>query len=303
MICLDRFEKRYGKVQAVESLDLTVAEGESFALLGPNGSGKTSIIRALVGLHAPSAGRILVGGVDIVRSRDSVKEKLTYVPQRVTLPDMLTAREVLTLFAGLRDVPRSRVDEVLETFALAGSADRRILEFSGGMVQRLGLAVALLTDVPLLVLDEPTVNLDLLGRDRLNHLLGELKRKGATIFFSSHRLQDAIQLADRVAVLVEGKLVTVDEVPAFRTAITDQTTVRVVLEHTTEEIVQAARAAGAELTSRNGREVAFRAVPERRLQVIRGIERAGGTVEEFHTEAPDWEALIRRHFNGEEPVE
>jgi ABC-type multidrug transport system ATPase subunit len=303
MIRLEGFEKRYGRVQAVEPLDLTVAEGESFALLGPNGSGKTSIIRALVGLHAPSAGRILVGGVDIVRSRLSAKEKLTYVPQRVTLPEMLTAREVVTLFAGLRGVPRSRVDEVLEIFALAGSADRRILEFSGGMVQRLGLAVAFLTDVPLLVLDEPTVNLDLLGRDRLNHLLEELKRKGSTIFFSSHRLQDAIQLADRVAVLVEGKLVAVEEVPAFRTAVTDQTTVRVILEHTTEQIVEAARSAGAELASRNGREVAFRAVPERRLQVIRAIERAGGIVEEFHTEAPDWEALIRRHFDGEETPE
>ncbi|NIM60903.1 MAG: ATP-binding cassette domain-containing protein, partial [Acidobacteria bacterium] len=156
-IRLERFEKRYGKVQAVKPIDLEIRRGETFALLGPNGSGKTTIIRSIVGLHRPSGGRILVDGIDVVDRPDEVKARLSYAPQRVTMPDMLTAREVAALFGRLKSVADERVDHVLDLFGLADAADRKTREFSGGMLQRLGLAVAFLKDVPLLVLDEPTV--------------------------------------------------------------------------------------------------------------------------------------------------
>ncbi|MFQ5653515.1 MAG: ABC transporter ATP-binding protein [Planctomycetota bacterium] len=298
MILLERFEKRYGKTRAVQPLDLAIEEGESFALLGPNGSGKTTILRAIVGLHAPTSGRVLVGGIDVARAPDRVKELLAYVPQRVTMPEMLSAREVLGLFARLKGAPEGRVDEMLERFALAESADRRILELSGGMLQRLGLAAAFLREVPLYVLDEPTVNLDPLGIERLRELLSALRHRGRTIVFSSHLLLNTMQLADRVAVLVEGQLATLEEVPAFRDAVSRRTTVRMVLRRTTDSMIEAARDAGAEVSDRNGNQISFRADPPRRLEVIRAIELAGGTIEEFHTEAPDWEALIRRHFDG-----
>ena len=300
MIRLERFEKRYGKVQAVRPLDLEIERGEAFALLGPNGSGKTTIIRSLVGLHRPSGGRILIDGLDVVKSPNQVKQRLSYAPQRVTMPEMLTAREVATLFGRLAGVATSRVDEVLELFALNDNADRRTREFSGGMLQRLGLAVAFLRDVPLLVLDEPTVNLDLLGVDRLRHLLGEARKKGTTIVFSSHIVQSAMELADRVAVLVEGSLVELEQAPVFRANVTRQTIVRVVLDRATDDVIEMARAAGADTASRNGAQVSFTAMPERRLEIIRAIERAGAVVEEIHTETPDWEALIRRHFSSEE---
>jgi ABC-type multidrug transport system ATPase subunit len=298
MVRLAGFEKRYGRIQAVQALDLTVAHGESFALLGPNGSGKTTIIRALVGLHAPSGGRILIDGIDIARSPDRVRERLSYVPQRVTMPEMLTAREVLTLFAGLKRVPRDRVGETLERFALAPEADRRIVEFSGGMVQRLGLAVAFLREVPLFILDEPTVNLDLLGVERLKRLIRDLRDRGTTFVFSSHLLSSAMQLADRVAVLVEGRIVALEEISVFRAAVTGKTNVRIVLRDGTDGIIEAVRDAGARLSNRNGRELSFQALPEHRLRVIRAIERAGGAIEEIHTEAPDWEALVRGHFGA-----
>lgn len=300
MIRLEKFEKRYGKIQAVRPLDLEVERGETFALLGPNGSGKTTIIRSLVGLHRPSGGRILIDGIDVVKSPDQVKERLSYAPQRVTMPEMLTAREVATLFGRLRGVPAKRVDEVLELFALTESADRRTREFSGGMLQRLGLAVAFLKDVPLLVLDEPTVNLDLLGVDRLRHLLGEARQKGTTVVFSSHVVQSAMELADRVAVLVAGSLVALEKAPVFRATVTRQTVVRVVLDRATDAVLEVTRAAGADTASRNGGQVAFTAPPERRLEIIRAIEGTGAIVQEIHTEAPDWEALIRKHFSSEE---
>jgi len=298
MIRLQRFEKRYGKVHAVKPIDLDIERGETFALLGPNGSGKTTIIRSIVGLHRPSAGRILIDGIDVVDRPTEAKALLSYAPQRVTMPDMLTAREVALLFGRLKSVSETRVDEVLELFGLADVADRRTREFSGGMLQRLGLASAFLKDVPLLVLDEPTVNLDPLGVDRLRRLLGEARARGTTVVFSSHLIQSAMQLADRVAVLVEGSCVTLEEAPVFRAAVARQTTVRVVLDHTSEEMVAASRNAGAETASRNGQQLFFTASPERRLEIIRAIEAAGAAVAEIHTETPDWTALIRKHFDN-----
>ena len=217
------------------------------------------------------------------------------------MPEMLTAREVVTMFGRLKGVPDERGEEVLDLFALTDAADRRTREFSGGMLQRLGLAVAFIKEVPLFVLDEPTVNLDLLGVDRLRRLLGELGRKGTTVVFSSHIVQSAMQLADRVAVLVEGSLVKLEEAPVFRAAVTRRTTVRVVLDRVDDRVLEAVRGAGADTSSRNGRQMFFTALPERRLEIIRAIEAEGVTIEEVHTEAPEWEDLVREHFGaGEE---
>ena len=298
MVRFEGFTKIYGAVSAVDDLTLEVGRGESFALLGPNGGGKTTVLRALVGLHFPSAGRILVQGIDARKEPDRVRPWLAFVPQRVTLPDVLTAREVLTLFAGLRGVAADRVDQTLKLFALADDADRRIGGFSGGMVQRLGLAAALLEEVPLLVLDEPTLNLDPQGIDSLHRALDDLKERGSTIVFSSHSIHSAIRLADRVGVLVAGKLVSVETVAAFRSEVTRQTTVRVVVDHFDESMLLAAETVGAEIRDYNANHVSFRAQTENRLEVIRAIEGAGGNITEFHTEAPGWEALVHSRFNG-----
>ncbi len=300
MLQIKGFAKRYGDLEAVRPLNLEVGEGESFALLGPNGGGKTTVLRAIVGLHAPSEGLILVRGVEVARDPTRVKQWLSFVPQRVTMPDVLTAREIVDFFARLRNVPPERADEVLDLFALTEDAGRRVGEFSGGMVQRLGLAVALLEEAPLLVLDEPTLNLDPQGIDILHRALGGLKARGSAIVFSSHSIHTAIRLADLVGVLVGGEMVTVEPVAAFQAEVTRQTTVRVVLRHTDAAIIRSAEEAGAEIREHNQTHVCFRALPERRLGVIRAIERAGGTIEEFHTEAPGWESLVQTGFGTKE---
>jgi len=306
MIRLERFEKLYGKIRAVYPLDLEVRHGESFALLGPNGSGKTTIIRALVGLHAPTGGRVLINGEDIVKAPDRVKRNLVYVPQRVILPDPFTVREVVEMFARLNGVEDHRVDEALALFVLEEAAVRPIRELSGGMLQRLGLAVAFLRRAPLLVLDEPTLNLDPLGIERLRKHLKSLKEENTTLFFSSHLLPHALHLADRVGVLVGGRMVAVDRVEEFRAAVSRRTTVRVVMIESlnNRRIADVCREAGADWSDYNGRHVWFNAPPGRRLEVIRAIESAGGVIEEFHTENPDWESLIRDQFetNGAEPL-
>ena len=298
MVRFEEFSKCFGSLEAVKPLDLEIASGESFAFLGPNGGGKTTVLRGLVGLHSPTSGRIVVRGVDLEREPDRVRRWLAFVPQRVTMPDVLTAREILDLFADLRKVPGERVDQVLDLLALSDDADRRVGEYSGGMLQRLGLAAALLEEVPLLVLDEPTLNLDPQGIDSLHRALAGLKERGSTIVFSSHSIHSAVRLADRIGVLVDGELVTLEPVAAFQAEVTRQTTVRVILDRIDDTIVQAAEEAGAEVRECNATHVSFRALPENRLDVIRAIENAGGTVEEFHTEAPGWESLVHTHFNG-----
>ncbi|MCP4898143.1 MAG: ABC transporter ATP-binding protein [bacterium] len=297
LIRFEGFEKHFGAVHAVKPLDLEIADGESFALLGPNGGGKTTILRALVGLHAPSVGRILIDGIDLSESPNSVRQLLSYVPQRVAMPDQLTAREVLELFAHLREVPKHRVDEVLEQFALVGDADRRTVEFSGGMVQRLGLAVALLKKVSILVLDEPALNLDPLGIERLHDILGELKQVGTTLVFSSHMILSAIRLADRVGVVVDGEMARIQCVPTFVSTISRHTKVRVVLERGAEAAVAAAEGAGATECECDGVQLSFKAAPEDRLNIVRSVEAAGWVVEEFHTELPDWDALLRNNLD------
>ncbi len=297
---LEEFQKSFGQVKAVRGIDLEVGEGETLALLGPNGGGKTTVLRAIAGLHSPSAGRVLINGSDVSAEPDKAKAVVSYLPQKTTMPGLLTAREILAFFARLRGEPKAKVDGMLDLFALEEDADRFTREFSGGMLQRLSLAVAFLKEVPLYVLDEPTLNLDSLGNRRLRNHLKTLRAKGMTVIFSSHNLHETMRTADRVAVLVGGRLVVVEDASVFRTTVTRETKVRVVLTATSESILAAARAAGAEITDRNGRHVHFRALPNRRLDVVKAIEEAGGAVEEFHTEPPDWDALVRPHFEATE---
>jgi ABC-type multidrug transport system ATPase subunit len=293
IIRIEAFTKSYGEVEAVKPLNLEILRGESFAFLGPNGGGKTTVLRALVGLHAPTSGRILIDGEDLAKAPDRVKKLVSYVPQRVTMPGQLTAREILDLFAHLRGISSDRVDEVLAIFGLTDDAHRLTVEYSGGMLQRLGLAVAMLEEVAILVLDEPALNLDPLGIARLHKLLAEFREKGSTIVFSSHIVHSVVQLADRVGVLVEGELAKLQNVPAFMTTVARETRVRVVLANPAKTVVAAAEAAGASGCHCNGPQLSFTAPPQRRLDVIQAIQSAGGVVEEFHTEAPDWESLVR----------
>lgn len=296
-IQFDRFEKWYGKLCAVAPLDLTIDEGETFALLGPNGGGKSTIIRAMVGLHAPSAGRILLNGTDIVRHPREARHLISYLPQRVTMPGRMTAREIVRLSAALKRANSNKIDEALDYVALTADADRYVGEYSGGMLQRLGLAIALLGDPELLVLDEPTLNLDPLGRDKFLSLILDLKKSGTTVILSSHIMQDAERLADRIGVLVEGKLVSVKSVAQFRESISRETSVRIILERMDDSVTTAARNAGATYTSWDGEQFLFQAPPERRLEVIRAIEATGVEVKEFHSEPPNWDALFHKDNN------
>jgi Cu-processing system ATP-binding protein len=216
MIEIANLSKRFGEFTAVDAVSLNVRGGEVVALLGPNGSGKTTTLKCLTGLARPDGGRALIGGIDVARQPKRSRALLSFLPQRVAFPESLTALEVLRFYAKLRNIPSERIDWMLEAVDLGAVQHEPVGQFSGGMVQRLGVAVALMPDTPVLVLDEPAASLDPEGGAKLRELVRQATRRGRTILFSTHVLPDVELLADRAAILVGGKLVAVGSVRALR---------------------------------------------------------------------------------------
>ena len=214
---VEHLTKRFGDFTALDDVSFTAEPGEILAVLGPNGSGKTTALKCLVGLTVPGSGNISIGGRDLRTDALGAKQLMSYLPQRVAFHDQLTAREVLRFYCRLRRLPEGRIAETLATpnFHFNGFSDKPVSQFSGGMLQRLGLAVTCLPNAPVLVLDEPTASLDPVGTIQFREFLAGMKRQGKTIIFTSHILTDVIRLADRVAILVGGRLVALKPVSAF----------------------------------------------------------------------------------------
>jgi len=225
MISVQQLTKRFNGFTAVDNISFTVKQGEIFAFLGPNGSGKTTALKSMVGLVKPTSGRVLVNGIDVHAHPRDAKLTLSYLPQRVVFPENLTARELISFFARLRGISDEKAFEALEKARFNGFSDKPVGEFSGGMIQRLGLAVVALPDAPILLLDEPTASLDPQGVKRFREFVLEQKEQGKTIVFSTHLLAEAEQLADRVGIFVEGKLVAQESVASLSAAFEQNKTI------------------------------------------------------------------------------
>ena len=207
MISYRAFTKVFGEQRAVTSLTLDVARGEVVALLGPNGSGKTTTLKAAAGLIRPTSGEVRLGDPPRPAADPEARRVLSYLPQKVSFPDALTGSEVVEFYRELRGAPPERSREVLRFASLNGAAERTVGTYSGGMVQRLGLAVAVLPGAPVFLLDEPTAALDPDGLCAFYGLVEHAREDGRAVLFTSHQLGDAERLADRFAVLVGGRLV------------------------------------------------------------------------------------------------
>lgn len=207
MIHARSLTKRFGKVVAVSSASFHVDTGQALALWGHNGAGKTTILRCLLGVM-PFEGSAQVDGVDVQRNGRLSRTRIGFVPQDVHFYHHLSVSETLTLFGRIRGVRRGRSDELLGQLGLEEYAGKLVRELSGGVRQRLALAVALLSDPPILFLDEPTSNLDETSRGKFFSFLADQKEKGTTIVFSSHRMEEVSSLADRVLILEAGSIVS-----------------------------------------------------------------------------------------------
>ena len=212
MIQISELTKRYGKATVVDDFSTTVQAGESIALWGPNGAGKTTVVRCILGLVSYD-GTIEIDGLDARANGKAVRSRLGYVPQQLSFYDDMTVLETLDFSASLRHLGSERVDEVLEMIDLEGHHDKRIRELSGGLKQRLGIAAALLPDPPILLLDEPTSNLDAAAREAAVELLDSLREQQRSLVVTSHHLEEVGMLVDRVIAMENGRI-TIECSPA-----------------------------------------------------------------------------------------
>jgi Cu-processing system ATP-binding protein len=206
MITFRNVVKRFGTHVAVDGLSMAIGRGEVVALLGPNGSGKTTTVKLAAGLIRPDSGEVTAGDPPRPPWNPDVRRALSFLPQRVSFPEALTGREVVDFYSRLRDLPPDRGDIVLKFAALNGAGSRSVSTYSGGMLQRLGLAVAMLPDTEVLLLDEPTAALDPEGLCAFYGLIERRRADGRTVLFTSHQVGDVERLADRFLVLVRGRL-------------------------------------------------------------------------------------------------
>ena len=211
-------EREYkGGLKAVDGIDLAVQPGEVYGFLGPNGAGKTTTVRMLVTLLLPTGGVARVAGFDVAREPHEVRKRIGVALQEAALDQLMTGRELMELQATLHGIPtadvRDRADDLIRRVGLSEARDRRVGTYSGGMRRRLDLAMALIHDPQVLFLDEPTTGLDPVSRLTLWEEVRRLKSEGTTVFLTTQYLEEADQLADRVAIISSGRIVA-DGTPA-----------------------------------------------------------------------------------------
>lgn len=303
VIEIESLTKRYGDAVAVDDLSLCAKPGEITGLLGPNGAGKSSTIACVSGLRAPDAGRVRVLGHDVQHERRRALEQLGVVPQELALYDELSARENLEYWGaayGLRGrVLRERAAAVLEQLGLAERADERITSFSGGMQRRLNFGCALLHTPRVLVLDEPTVGVDPQSRVRLLELVRQAADAGAAVLYTTHQMQEAEELCDRLAIVDHGKLIAFGTLPELQSRLGgrdilglsgrfDAPSARAALEGLRETLgdfaLNTLDAHALQLAVRDGARVL--------AQVLAALEAAGNEVREASLRQPSLESLF-----------
>jgi ABC-type multidrug transport system ATPase subunit len=211
ILSINKVSKRYGVITALDSVSFTVEPGQSLALWGANGAGKTTLIKAILGMIR-FQGEIHIAGKDAWRDGKAARRSIGYVPQEAVHYDM-SGIASLAFYARIKRVPLSNLTRLVDRLGLSEHLKKPVPALSGGLKQRLALAIAMLSDPPILLLDEPTANLDAQGRVDYLALLAELRREGKTILFASHRIEEVEALADRVVLMENGKIID-DQPPA-----------------------------------------------------------------------------------------
>lgn len=284
MIQVTNLTKRFGNLTAVDDLTFTAKAGEAVAFWGANGAGKTTAVRCLLGL-IPFEGQVQIDGLNVKEQGKAVRRLVGFVPQELTFHNDLTVRETLTFYARLRKVAAGHdFTPLLEGLELTPHVEKPVHDLSGGLKQRLALALALIADPPILILDEPTANLDIRAREDFLLLLHDLKEEGKTLIFSSHRLEEVTALADRVLLLEAGELV-VDALPhELEHQLGWETTLHLYLPPgRIEPALETLHEHGMPV-SRNGRGVRVQVKPGEKGKALHLLHEAGIRVKDFSVE-------------------
>ncbi len=212
-ISIENLMHRYKDAEqvAVNGISLEIKEGSVFGLLGPNGAGKTTTISILSGLIKPTQGKVSVHGFDSMQQSDESKKVIGVVPQEIALYPTLTAKENLDFFGSMYGIPKAALNEkinhYLNIFGLENTGNKRVEQFSGGMKRRLNLIASLMHDPKILILDEPTASVDVQSRNMIIEFLRDLNKKGTTILYTSHYLEEAENLCTEIAIIDDGKII------------------------------------------------------------------------------------------------
>ena len=299
-----RLTKHYGELTAVDHLDLAVPPGEIFGLLGPNGAGKTTTILMLLGLTEPSSGEARIEGLDATRAPLEVKRRVGYLPDDVGFYPDLTGRQNLRYTAQLNRLPREqaeeRIEELLDDVGLTDAADRDVGAYSRGMRQRLGLADALVKDPSVLILDEPTVNIDPEGvREILDLVLGLRRRHGTTVLISSHLLHQVEQVCDRVGIFVQGRLAAVGTVDELVAQADGAFTIELELSGGDDADVVLAAVPGVQEVEHHARGWRLRSDRDVRTAVVDACRGAGIEVRRLVSGGNDLDAVYHTYFGSD----
>jgi len=291
--------KEFGDVTAVRDLDLTVEDGEVYGFLGPNGAGKSTTIDMLLDLVRPTAGTVRVLGADVATDGVDVRRRTGVLPDGFSVYDRLSGRKHVE-FAVESKEAADDPDALLARVGLADAADRAAGEYSKGMRQRLALAMALVDDPDLLVLDEPSSGLDPAGAKEMREIVRAEAERGATVFFSSHILEQVDAVCDRVGILRDGELVAEDSVEGLREAVGGEETLDVAAAGADDEAMAAVRALdGVSGVTRDGDELVVNCDSDAKTEVIAALEDAGVAVADFHTREASLEDLFLAYTEGD----
>jgi ABC-2 type transport system ATP-binding protein len=298
--------KRYGDQVAVDHLDLDIRRGEFLSLLGPNGAGKSTTLRILTTLMPPTGGSVVIDGHPLPQEKDRVKPLLGLVPQEIALYDTLSARQNLRFFARLYGLHGQELDRrvkgLLAGVGLLERADDRVHTFSGGMQRRVNIAAALVHDPEIIFLDEPTVGLDPVSRTAIWKILEDLKARGKTIVLTTHYMEEAEALSDRVAIVDHGKVIAQGTAAELIRATGVQTVVSLTVAGDPEAVRGPARALPDvhDVSVRDGRALVTTASGSRLLPpLLQALLNAGVEVRAVEVVAPNLGAVFL-HFTGRE---
>ena len=295
--------KRFGSVTAVDALDLEVQEGEVFGFLGPNGAGKSTTINMLLDFIRPTEGSVEVLGMDANERSQAVRSRTGVLPEGFDVYDRLTGRKHVE-FALESKGREGDVDELLERVDMLDAADRKAGGYSKGMQQRIVLAMAIAGEPDLLVLDEPTTGLDPNGAREMREIVTQEAARGATVFFSSHILEQVEAVCDRVGILRDGEFVAVDTIENLRDSVGSGDRLTVTFEGSPDAAVDAVeRVPGVTNVSVDGNTLALSTGESPKTDVLSAIEDAGIDVEDFATEEASLEELFAAYTTDQQRVE
>ncbi|QLD89856.1 ABC transporter ATP-binding protein [Natronomonas salina] len=296
---LDGVRKSFGDVRALRGVDLEVEEGEIFGFLGPNGAGKSTTINIILDFVRPDGGSARVLGRDVREESVPVRERTGVLPEGYDLYDRLTAREHLEFAIDSKEADDDPYP-LLERVGLADAADRKAGGFSTGMQQRLTLAMALVGDPDLLILDEPSSGLDPNGARQLRTIVEEEAANGTTVFFSSHILGQVEAVCDRVGIIREGEVVAVDSIAGLRENVAGGSTLVVDVDRVPDDAVSRLEGLdGVSEVTVQGTTLRVACADEAKMDVVGELEAAGATVSDFSTEEAPLEDLFAAYTEGD----